>query len=284
MTREECTTKFETMLQLRNLSIRSNADYLRKLNALLDWCSNQDIQIDDLNYHDLQEYVLFLKRIYQYAPKTINSNISVIRFLFLYVLRRPIDRYMLPYARIDKPIQEVLSVEEVRLFIQNFSNIKHKAMVAVLYSCGLRGSELCSLRYCDISRTRKTVYVEHTKNRSSRYVPISDTALNILTEYWFSCGRPKEWLFPGNKPGSHVTMATLRAIILENKEKLGWKDRRITTHTFRHCMGTHLYEATGDLFYIQKFLGHNAISSTTVYITLTGNRSYSNPLDTAWHE
>lgn len=280
MTTNEIQTKFEKMLDLRGLTQGTFNDYKRKFEMFTEWCNEANIPVAEVTYENLQDYVLVLKNIKQYAPKTVNSNISVLRFLFMYVLYRPLDRYMLPYCRVDVKQADILSVEEVIMFINAMPNLKAKAILTLLYSCGLRVSEVVNLKYKDISRKRKAIYIEHTKNRSSRYVPLSDSALSVLTEYWMKCGRPTDWLFPGASEGTHIRTDTVRQYIDQVKEKLGWQDRRITSHTFRHCMGTHMYEAGYDLPYIQKFLGHKSIDSTMVYITLTGRKDYLPLMDT----
>lgn len=274
MTTNELETQFEKMLALRGFQEGTLNDYRRKFQMFTDWCNDRNIQPAEITYENLQEYVLWLKSFKEYAPKTVNSNIAVLRFLFMYVLHRPLDRYMLPYSRVDHKQPDILSTEEVFLFINSTPNLKAKAMLTLLYSCGLRVSEVVNLKYKDISRKRMTVHIEHAKNRDARYVPLSDAALKVLTEYWTNCGRPMDWLFPGKTEGEHVSTATVMKYISQVKDSLGLNDRRITSHSFRHFLGTHMYEAGYDLPYIQKFLGHRSINSTMVYITLTGRKDY----------
>ena len=280
MSVEEIEVQFGKMLEIRGFTKGTIRDYQFMYRRFSVWCKECGINLSEISYEQLQNYVLHLKKVIGYSPKTVNSNISFLRFVFLYVLHRPIDRYMLPYCRIDVKEPEILSKEEIITFLNAMPNIKARAMVTLMYSCGLRVSEAVSLKYKDISRARKTVYIEHTKNRSSRYVPLSDTALNLLTEYWKTNGCPKDWLFPGSKADSHIRKDTVFAYIKQTQVKLGWQNRRITSHTFRHCLGTHMYEAGYDLPYIQKFLGHKSITSTMVYITLSGRKEYPLLLDT----
>lgn len=280
MTTNEIQSQFEKMLALRGFTDGTLNDYKRKYRMFMEWCQDAHISVPEITYENLQDYVLYLKNIRRYAPKTVNSNIAFLRFLFLYVLHRPLDRYMLPYSRVDVKQPDILSVEEVIQFINAMPNLKAKAILTLLYSCGLRVSEVVNLKYKDISRKRKTVNIEQTKNRNSRYVPLSDAALAVLTEYWMKYGKPTDWLFLGNKVGEHIRKESVMQYINQVKDTLGWHDRRITSHTFRHCMGTHMYEAGYDLPYIQKFLGHKRIDSTMVYITLTGRKDYLPLLDT----
>ena len=271
--------KVDAMVGLRGLTKGTHTYYLSMCRRFLNWCDTMSIDPGEISYEQVQQYVFHLIRDVKYAPKTVNSNISFIRFFFLYVLHRPIDRYWLPYQRVDRRPPEILSEKEVFQFINALPNLKDKAIITLLYSCGLRISEVVSLQYKDISRERMMVYIEHTKNHSARYVPLSEKALNVLTEYWRAWGKPKEWLFPGKKPDTHLSTNSVFSVIKDTRDRLGWQNKRITSHTFRHCMGTHMYEAGYDLRYIQTFMGHKSINSTTIYVTLTGKRGYKNLMD-----
>ena len=236
--------KVDAMVGLRGLTKGTHTYYLSMCRRYLTWCNTMSIDPGEISYEQVQQYVFHLIRDVKYAPKTVNSNISFIR-----------------------------------QFINALPNLKDKAIITLLYSCGLRISEVVSLQYKDISRERMMVYIEHTKNHSARYVPLSEKALNVLTEYWRAWGKPKEWLFPGKKPDTHLSTNSVFSVIKDTRDRLGWQNKRITSHTFRHCMGTHMYEAGYDLRYIQTFMGHKSINSTTIYVTLTGKRGYKNLMD-----
>lgn len=268
MEKQEYMAQVERMVQLRGMTPRTEQFYRKASEKFLDWCLDQGEEPSSAPYETAQDFVLYLKNEKGYAPKTVNSYISVVRFLFTYVLHRPIDRYILPSMKIDRKDRPVLSEEEVVHFLEAVPNLKHRAMVALLYGCGLRSSEVVALRYKDISRDRMMLYVEKSKNRSSRYVPLPRYVLDLLTEYWLKCGRPKDWLFPGASREGHLSRSTLAKVVKDTASALGWEEKEVTSHTFRRCLGTHMYESGCDLFYIQKVLGHRAISSTLVYISV----------------
>ncbi len=111
--------------------------------------------------------------------------------------------------------------------------------------------------------------------------PLSQYALGILTEYWFACGRPMEWLFPKQTdPSRPIDTFYLSRHIHEHEDRLGWP-RRLTCHSFRHALGTHLYENGTDLLTIKSILGHKSLNSTTIYVHLapTAFSKVVNPLD-----
>lgn len=277
MSNEDFIANVEKLVKVMNYADGTVRDYLYKCRMFLDWCSSSNLDPAGLSLETIYDYIIYLKEKKNYAPKTINSNIAFIRFFYVYIIQRQMDRNMLPYCRVDLSEPELLSKEEIAVFINSLTNLKHKAMFVLLYSCGLRCSELVNLKLKDISGTNHRIYIEHAKNRSARYVEVSEPVLNILRTYWVKCDKPRDWLFPGQKPGTHISTATVNQIIKDTKSRLGWEDRRITSHTFRHCLGTHMYEAGCDLPYIQKCLGHKSILSTMVYITVRADGKYPNP-------
>ena len=126
-----------------------------------------------------------------------------------------------------------------------------------------------------------SVYISRSKNRSDRYADLSKNALSILTEYWFSYGKPRDWLFPSpHKKGRSIVSETVRVIIKDHVNKLVWEPR-ISCHTMRHNLGTHLYENGADLIAIKTALGHKSLQSTTVYVHLGGykHKTIVNPFD-----
>ena len=143
-------------------------------------------------------------------------------------------------------------------------------MVTLLYSAGLRIGEVCRLRYEDISRSRMRIFIRHGKNRQSRYAILSQAALDILTQYWRSCGRPMGYLFPKQSGRDEpIDPFFLSRHIHEHERRLGWPER-ITCHSFRHAFGTHLYENGTDLLTIKALMGHKSLSSTAVYVHMAG--------------
>lgn len=225
-------------------------------------------------------YILYLKKVKKLSNHSINAHTSQIRFFRLYVLKQTWDKYEVPFMKYTTSLPEILSPEETLLFIDSMKNLKHKACVALMYSAGLRVSELCHLRYQDICRKDMRIFVSASKNRSERYAILSKKALDILTQYWLQHGRPKDWLFPGKKKDSHIVPSTVANSIKDHLQYLGWS-RNVSCHTFRHSFATHLYEQGSDLLTIQRLLGHKSIQSTTLYVHLAriGSGQITSPFD-----
>ena len=142
-------------------------------------------------------------------------------------------------------------------------NIKHKAMLMITYSSGLRVSETARLKMTDIDSKRMTVRVKQGKG-GDRYSILSQTALEQLRQYWKKY-RPTEWLFEGQKKNDHISVSTIQSIFRASKKRA-----RITKpasiHTLRHSFATHLIEAGTSLHHVQLLLGHRSPTTTTVYL------------------
>lgn len=273
---------YREMISLRGLSDHTLRSYCTYIRAYLDYLQNLlHKQPEEVSWQELRNYIKWLQAERNIADRTVNTAISQLRFFTLYVLHKPWDDTQLPIRRFDTYLPYVPSQEDTFTFINSLPDLKLKAMVSLMYSSGLRIGELCHLRYEDIDRKKMRVHVSHSKNRSDRYAQLSSYALDILTRYWFAYGRPKGWLFPKQTdPGRPIDTFFLSRHIHAHEERLGWP-KRITCHSFRHALGTHLYENGADLLTIQAALGHRSITSTAIYVHLSSSSvsKVVNPLD-----
>ena len=273
---------YREMISLRGLTGHTLKSYSTYIRSYLDYLQNILHKFpEDVSWQDLRDYIRWLQKERDLADRTINTAISQLRFFTVYVLHKPWDDNQLPKRKFDAYLPFVPTQKETFEFISTIPDLKQKAMVAVMYSSGLRIGEVCHLRYEDISRTAMRVHIRHSKNRQERFAPLSAYALDILTRYWFECGRPMGWLFPKQTdPSRPIDTFFLSRHIHRHEERLGWP-KRFTCHSFRHALGTHLYENGTDLLTIKAILGHKSLSSTTIYVHLAST-SFSdvvNPLD-----
>ena len=267
---------FREMISLRGLTghtLNNYCTYIRSYLSYLDSVLHKSPE--DVSWEELRDYIRWLQKSRSLSDRTVNCAISQLRFFTMYVLHKPWDPTQLPMRRFDEFLPFVPSQEETWLFISTIPDLKQKAMTALMYSSGLRIGEVCSLRYEDIQRKNMRIHITHGKNRSDRYAILSKTALDILTQYWFSCGRPMGYLFPKqNGQDRPIDTFFLSRHIHAHEDRLGWP-RRLTCHSFRHAFGTHLYENGVDLLTIKALLGHKSLNSTTIYVHLAGNGAVS---------
>ena len=162
-----------------------------------------------------------------------------------------------------KVLPNVLSKEEVKLILNAHSNIKHKMMLSLIYSCGLRRGELLALKPVHIDSKRNIVLLKNSKGKKDRIAPLSPKILEMLREYYVIC-KPKIWLFEGQNKGEQYSEYSLQSVLKQALKKVG-STKPVTLHWLRHSYATHLLESGTDLRYIQELLGHNSSKTTEIY-------------------
>ena len=248
--------RYKKMISLRGLTDHTMKSYQTYISAYLNYIENTLHKTpSQVSYKDQRRFLEILQKERKLSDRTINVAISQLRFFTLYVLHKPWDDTQLPMRKFDTYLPFVPTKEETKIFISTMTDFKPKAMVALMYSSDLRIGEVCNLRYEDIQRKNMRIYITHGKNRSDRYAILSKQALDILTEYWFACGRPTGFLFPKQRDSSKpIDTFYLSRHIEKHEMELGWP-KRITCHSFRHAFGTHLYENGVDLMTIKSRSG-----------------------------
>ena len=259
-------------VSLRGLTDHTFINYCTYIRAYLDYLS--DIlhkNPEDVSWNELRDFIRWLQKSRTLSDRTINCAISQLRFFTMYVLHKPWDDTQLPMRRFDAYLPYVPSQQETWMFISSMPDLKTRAMVTLMYSSGLRIGEVCRLRYEDVDRKNMRLHITHSKNRNERYSILSKAALDLLTRYWFECGRPMGYLFPKQRGQDRpIDTFFLSRHIHAHEDRLGW-ERRLTCHSFRHAFGTHLYENGTGLLTIKALMGHKSLHSTTVYVHLSGN-------------
>jgi site-specific recombinase XerD len=159
------------------------------------------------------------------------------------------------------------------------SNLKHKALLMVAYSAGLRVGEVVRLKVSDIDSGRMQIRVTAGKEEKDRYTLLAETALAVLREY-FKLYRPKEWLFSGKSMTDHLSERSAQHVFKDSKTKAGIT-KLATFHTLHHSFATHLLEDGVDIRFIQELLGHSSIEITERYthVTQKGMERVKSPLD-----
>lgn len=279
---EKYLDSFREMISLRGLTDHTLSSYCTYIRSYLVYLSDILHKLpEDVTWDELRDYIRWIQKQRNLSDRTMNASISQLRFFTIYVLHKPWDDTQLPMRKFDSYLPYVPTKEVVRLFIDTLPTLKQQAMVALMYSSGLRVGEVCRLKYSDIQRSSMRIHVTNSKNRSDRYAVLSQKALDLLTQYWFACGRPTDWLFPASQdPARPCRTAVLSRQVLEHRKKLGL-DPKLNCHSFRHAFGTHLYESGADLLTIKELLGHRSLTSTVIYIHLAPytSRRISSPFD-----
>ncbi len=260
----------------RKYSYKTVKGYLYYNRNFLDFNGKKSFEITD---NDIKDYLVYLAEEKQSATSTLNQAINALKFYygtmlkkeFVYEIRRP---------RKDRKLPIVLSNEEVAKILSSVDNIKHKVILMLVYSAGLRVGEVVKLKPEDIDSKRILIHIQGSKGRKDRYTILSETALEVLREYWRQY-KPSKWLFESTKAERHLSTRTVEKILERACEKANIK-KDISVHNLRHSFATHLLESGTDLRYIQEILGHKDSKTTEIYthVSTKGIGKIKSPLDT----
>lgn len=269
--------KYKAYLQLEKALSENSVDaYLTDLDKLLRYVSDEHKDYKTITYEDLQHFVAGLRDlgIHPRSQARIISGIkSFYRYLLLdgYITLDPTE--LLESPKIGMKIPEVLTESEINNLLDTIDLSKpegqrNRAMLEVLYSCGLRVSELTSLRYSDVYFEEEFIRVEG-KGSKQRLVPISETAIREIRNYLYDRNLItvkkgfEDTLFLSRR-GTALSRIMVFHVIKQQTELAGIK-KNVSPHTFRHSFATHLLEGGANLRAIQAMLGHESIATTEIY-------------------
>lgn len=192
----------------------------------------------------------------------MKQSLAAVRLLYHDVLKKEIDFDFSIKIKKENKLPNVLSSNEVRKIINATDNLKHKTILSLIYSCGLRISEAVNLEIKHIDSSNMTIKIVSAKGKKDRYVMLAENLLKILREY-FAEYKPRKYLFNGQK-GDKYSVRSIQEIFRNAVKKTGIR-KKITVHTLRHSFATHLLEHGTDIRLIQELLGHSHLSTTQIY-------------------
>jgi site-specific recombinase XerD len=239
-------------------------------NKLLKEVTNRDVE-------------LFIEKVFierNYSVSSQRQFISALKIFIVFYPHTKINDLVLERPKRSRKLPNVLSQEEVLSIIQNTKNLKHRAIIALIYSCGLRISELINMRLTDFHIERKQLIVKNGKGRKDRYVSLADSFLPLLSNYYYSY-KPTIYFVEGQNGGKYsaesVRQFLRKSCLSANIHKI------VTPHTLRHSYATHLLENGVDIRHIQSLLGHAKPETTMIYTHVKRKdlMEIQNPLDVA---
>jgi len=235
-------------------------------------------ELPDITKEEINEYILRLIKEKDISPSQQNQRINSIKFYYEKVLGRINDYYDIGRPRKERKLPDVLSKEEIRRMIEATGNIKHKFLIALIYSCGLRRSEARQLKTEDIDTGRMLVKVKGAKGKKDRYVQLAKSTLAHYNNY-LKENPVKKWVFEG-RGGNQYSAESIYNVIKDKAVAAGIK-KRVYPHILRHSFATHCLEQGIDLRYIQEWLGHESSKTTEIYthVSKLDFDKFSNPLD-----
>lgn len=260
-------------LQLAGHSPATQDVYLKAVRGL---AKHVHLSPDKITEDQLRQYLLFLKNERRLAAGTLKIVYYGIRFFYSRTVKRDWPTLRKLRVPAEHKLPAVMSINEVRQMIAAVRTLHNRVFLQTLYSLGLRLEEGLHLQLGDIDKDRKLVHVHRGKGAKDRYVPLPDSTLSMLREYW-KTHRNATWIFPAlgrdGKGGATALVPMIasgrRQCMKKAIEELGYNKQGLTLHTLRHSYATHLLEAGVNLRLIQKYLGHSSLQTTMVYLHLT---------------
>ena len=192
-----------------------------------------------------------------------NQVINAIKLFYRNRFNRVMDLNNIQRPRREKRLPNVLSKQEIKAILEAPTNLKHRAMLSLIYACGLRRSELLNLTLKDVLSDRNLLFIRQSKGKKDRVVPISNKIIEMLREY-YKAYKPKTWLFEGQIPNTKYSEMSLAKVLKQALKKAG-NQKPVSLHWLRHSYATHLLESGTDLRYIQELLGHASSRTTEIY-------------------
>ena len=269
------------MLDQKRYSDSTKATYTNYFEDYIRYFHGRSL--DDITVEEINGYILELIRDQKMSASQQNQRINSIKFYYEKVLGYDKLYYKIERPKRNNTLPNVLSVGEVKKIIDSTSNIKHKCIISLLYSAGLRRSELINLKLDSILTGQMQIKITNSKGDKDRYVGLSAHLLKLLREYYKEF-KPKEWLIEG-KNGEQYSATSVLNVVKQAAKKAGIS-RRVTPHMFRHSFATHHLESGTDLRYIQEFLGHSSSKTTEIYthVAKTDFSKFRNPLDSMYED
>jgi site-specific recombinase XerD len=251
-------------MQVRNFARNTQAAYLQQVTQFARHFRRSP---EGLGPEEIRTYQVYLTTERQLAPGSISIAVAALRFLYKVTLQRdwPVTE-LIPAPKKPQTLPVVLSREEVQRFLASVPLLKHRTILSVCYAAGLRISEAVRLQPVHIDSARMVLRVEQGKGQKDRYVMLSPRLLELLRAWW-KVAKPRPWLFPGGRPGAHITKDAVQEACQQAQGRCGIP-KPITPHSLRHAFAVHLLEGGTDVRTIQLLLGHRSLATTARYLRI----------------
>jgi integrase/recombinase XerD len=271
-------TEFERWMRARRYSDSTIGTYTEALGVFLRYCTQtktEDITNADLvNFNN--DYIIRNKLSSSYQNQVVNA----VKLYFSKLSDKKLQPELIYRPKRARVLPNVLSKEEIKLVIENPVNLKHRAMLGLIYACGLRCGELLNLELTHIDRERGLLIIKRAKGNKDRICPPGIKIIDLLNHY-IALFKPRQYLFEGQKAGEKYDERSLQQVLKKAVAGAGIR-KPVTLHWLRHSYATHLLEAGTDLRYIQELLGHSSSRTTEIYTHVSNHQlqRIRSPFDT----
>ncbi|MBN2772627.1 MAG: tyrosine-type recombinase/integrase [Prolixibacteraceae bacterium] len=269
-------TGYIELLQQKRYSQNTVNIYSHYFREFMEYFSYE--KLPDIIPEEINNYILELIKKRNISNSQQNQRINAIKFYYEKILKRDKTIYAIDRPIKERLLPEVLSKDEIGALLKSTENIKHKSIIAIIYSCGLRRNEAVNLKLSDIDSKRMVIKIKGGKGKKDRYVQLSEGMLNLLRQYYKEF-KPREYLFEGQNGG--IYRAESIAKFLKSVANKAGIRKRVYPHILRHSYATHQLEQGVDVRFIQQWLGHESVKTTQRYTHVSEHnfKNFKNPLD-----
>ncbi len=245
-------------LKLKNYSENTISNYSSQVKLFLEYFNNIATKPSEISEKQIKQWLLLANSI-----NGRKHRISAVKLFYKLTGKQPLKFKHIEYPRSEQKLPIVLSQYEVQKMFDVCENLKHKTILALLYSCGLRVSELINLRWTNIDRSRNIINIIQGKGQRDRQVMLDPSLIPLLEKY-YNCYKTKDYILSGQFSEKY-SKGSVGQVIKQLGSKAGVK-KRVWTHQMRHNCFTHMVENGTDINLVQKLAGHKKVSTTMVYV------------------
>jgi len=269
--------KMRQDMTLRNYCRRTMNSYVYQVGRFFDWSGKSPAKV---TRDDVRKYLLYLVNERQVSQSSAGTARAALKFFFEVTLDKPcvVERILAPKRRYRLPT--VLTLEETLSILKNVETYANRVVLTAMYGSGLRIGEACALRPEDIDSSSMLLHIREGKGSKERFVILPKKVLAMLRTYW-KMRRPVDYLFPGQKPGTHITAPSVRKAFHNACRRAGIT-KEVTPHSLRHSFATYLVDNGTELDVVKELLGHESIRTTSMYTRVSTKRirDVVSPIDT----
>ena len=264
MTQDQILEKLVVDIQLRGLSHDTQREYCYKAKTFMQHFGKPATELGE---QDIRDYLYYLTTVKKLSPSSVNTINSGLRFLYEVTLEQNLNYKRIPRLKEKILLPNIMTMEEIKRFIDVIDNLKHKAIFMTVYGSGLRLGEIRRLKSSDVDSKAMRLFISQGKGKKDRYAVLSQASLDALREYWkkYKPRHPDGYLFLNREGTAYMTDRAIQDAFMKYHKKAGIA-HHATVHTLRHSYATHLLEAGTSIFFIRQLLGHSTLSTTTRYL------------------
>ena len=260
MKKQELLDRFQKQIAIENYSEQTQKTYYSTIKLFFEYIAT--LKKAKIQEKDIQNYLYYCKTEKKYSYSSMKHVVASISYFYSKVLLKPIPKALDIRFRKPTTLPSVLSVNDISKILEATKNLKHKTILLLIYSAGLRLNELLELRIGDIDSEAMRIHIRFGKGKKDRYVMLSENVLELLREY-YKVYKPNDYLIEGQNGGKY-SPKSVQSVFKKSLQK-SVVNKRATVHTLRHSFATHLLDDGTDIRYIQELLGHKRLETTQIY-------------------